>query len=130
MTCVATALITILLTGCASTQNRGTVTKAANASEVYQLLSSRHPDGISVQDAIAFMSAEGFHCSREESSNFTEKVVNRDGSVTSTEHAAIDFIRCNRQTQDGFVETVFSVALVIENQRVVQAFGDRSFVGP
>ena len=66
----------------------------------------------------------------EESSNFTENVNNRDGSVTTTEHSEIDFIRCTRKTQNGFVETVFSVALVIENERVVRAFGDRIFVGP
>ena len=123
-------LIAIFLNGCTSIQNRGSVTKTTDADAVYRLLSTRYPAGISIPDATAFMNAEGFQCSREHSSNFVEKTVNRDGSVTTTEHGPIDFILCSRKTRNGMVETVLAIALVIDNEQVTKALGNRSLTGP
>jgi hypothetical protein len=116
--------------GCASHQAVGNLTRQKNADEILTILSRKYPNRVTVADATTFMTEEGFECTFEKSESFNERLVKPDGSLTKAQHSDIDFFRCVRRRQSGMVSSVFEVALVVEDGKVVRAIESTTHTGP
>ncbi len=123
---------TVSLPGCATPaqERSGVITKdITHVPDLVAVLRKNLPDGSSAADAKVLMEREGFACRREHGT-FYYKVVNNDGSSTAEEITDSDFLFCRRDHQDGWVTTVTTIAVFLDDDKVVDIKGKREFIGP
>lgn len=126
-------LLMALLAGCASPGGHGGGPFTGAVQDVDQLtevLRDRLPPGTKSEDAVNFMQGEGFACKWEPNSTFRYKTINEDGTSNEHEQKDVDFWRCRRETTEGWVTTVMTVAVIIKDDEVAEILVNREFVGP
>ena len=105
-------LVTILFSACAGTAKRVTW-RLEDPTAMETTITSLVPAGVSIDDAIALMEAEGFDCTVTRNGTFREM---RHWSDKGPDHENVDFIRCRRYNSNaGFLMSrIWNVAILLD----------------
>ena len=124
---VAHFLIATTMAGCASGR---TVKPTIGPDQIR----AKFPIGCSREDAVTFMTSNGFRCTLVRQGDFEDVVVLPEGGQSKELRTGIDFIRCHRKDGGGigtsFVTTHWTFAIVLDdNDLATEVLSRREFVG-
>jgi hypothetical protein len=117
----------LIVEGCASSSRQ----LKARPHAIYESLSQTYPTGIPIEIAKNEMENAGFKCELVRNGAFKHQ--NTEPGPIATKyvvHDNIDFLKCNRTEIDGWVTSIDSVALIIEDDLVIKMLANWDAVGP
>ena len=122
-------IIATVFTGCKSTP----VSQYApprTPNEIIGALRESHPNGLLPNVVQTRMEENGFECTRIINGTWVHRVHHENGMTENRKIENIDFIHCKRKIPNGLVTSYDDVALIIENNVVVDALANWDAVGP
>lgn len=120
------AMALIVTVGCVGLgiviARRGPTAGLTDAHEMKRAIREHVPIGTAIEEAKAFMEAEGFRCDREH----TNQMFTGDGET----RVGLDFVLCERSEPAGILEVRFwHVALVVAEEKVTEILVDTAVFG-